>query len=202
MQENPQKSTKSDEKITQKITESPIFSLDDSRLEKFAKKLNLLSFEKNRQVTRAEFSKITARFLGTDEKDIDKTILQNFSDISPENEFAPFFAFLIKEDIFHGQKDSYGNWILRPSEKISRAESAKIFAKILIKNAKNLQKSTEIMSYVDIDPNGDFVEFIKILDQNNILHGQINHKNERIFLPKANISLAEMLKILYNISLK
>ncbi len=167
--------------------------LTDSRLTAYYTTVGVLNKSNTgRKLTRAEFLKLLINGAGTN---VSQEANPNYSDVSSTNTLRKYIAYATRAGIVSGQGGKF-----RPNDLISRAE----VAKILVRSTKISMASIEV-SFADVSTSSTLSRYIQTAFDNCILHGRRTLGGEptvgsRVFEPNDGITLAETIKVLYNIS--
>jgi hypothetical protein len=150
---------------------------------KFGIAVNDESYEPGLNVTRAEFIKMIVRALSCRYK-FDGTDT-GFSDIPQDAWHAGYIKFAVDNNWVNG----YGDGTFGPNNPITRAEAAKI-----ITNAIELETVEYTQSsFLDVPSESSFAPYIETLKMTKVIGG----KTKTTFEPNANITRAEVARIIY-----
>jgi S-layer homology domain len=145
-----------------------------------------------RKLTRAEFVKLMLNAGGID---VSREADPSYSDVSATHSLRKYIAYATRAGIVSGQNGKF-----RPNDLISRAEVAKIIVR-----ATNVSMATVETAFADVGSNSTLATYIQTAFDNCILHGRKTNGGEpivgsRVFEPADGITLAETIKVLYNVS--
>lgn len=186
-----------------------IKDVTDPRLIDFYNTLQLQDVSNtNREITRSEFMKLIINAAGLENSQGTGELLASFSDINIDDPSAKYFSIALENGIIHGQNiavrskngEIIQKKILRPNEKISRQEAAKILVEMI--RDKELPKKSSTFSDVSVNnPLAPYIEYafdLCLLHGKNTRNGKVIEGTKRYFAPTDNITLAEAAKILLN----
>jgi hypothetical protein len=170
-----------------------VTDLNDARLTAYYSTVGIVNRSNTgRKLTRAEFLKVILNGAGVD---VSKEANPNYSDVSSTNTLRKYIAYATRTGIVSGQNGKF-----RPDDLISRAE----VAKVLVRSTKVSMSSVET-AFADVGSSNSLAIYIQTAFDNCILHGRKTQGGEpvvgsRVFEPADGITLAETIKVVYNIS--
>lgn len=163
-------------------------TLTDSRLNDYYGEINVINTTNTgRKVTRAEFLKLTLNSAGID---VSKEADPQYSDVASTHTLNKYIAYASRNGIVSGQNGKF-----RPNDIITRAEAAKV----LVRGA-GISAAIKSTSFVDVSSTNSLGGYIQSAFDNCILHGRKVVDSTRSFEPTDGITLAETVKVLYNVN--
>ncbi|MBS9784278.1 S-layer homology domain-containing protein [Candidatus Gracilibacteria bacterium] len=169
-------------------------NLTDARLTSYYDTLKVINKSNTeRRLTRAEFLKLVINSAGVD---VSKEKNPSYSDVSVSHTLKKYIAYATRNGIVHGQNGKF-----RPNDTISRAEAAKIFVR-----GAAIGLSSDVKTFKDVSKSNSLAKYIQTAYDNCILHGRRTWNGNstvgaRVFEPSDGITLAETVKVLYNINM-
>ena len=169
-------------------------NLTDSRLTPYYGEIGVINQSNTgRKLTRAEFLKLVLSSAGIDVSA--EAAPTAYSDVSAAHSLNKYIAYATRNGIVSGSNGTF-----RPDAIISRAEAAKI----LVRGA-NINLSATITTFSDVSSGNSLAGYIQTAFDNCILHGRKTMNGEttiatHVFEPADGITLAETIKVLYNIN--
>lgn len=170
-----------------------VTDLTDSRLTAYYTTVGVINKSNTaRKLTRVEFLKLMLNSAGVD---VSAEANPNYSDVPSTHSLRKYIAYATRVGIVSGQNGKF-----RPNDLISRAE----VAKILVRSTK-VNMATVETAFADVGSSNTLATYIQTAFDNCILHGRKTLGGEpvvgsRVFEPADGITLAETIKVLYNIS--
>jgi hypothetical protein len=146
-----------------------------------------------RRLTRAEFLKLVLNSAGVDvSREADSSV---YSDVSATHSLRKYIAYATRVGIVSGSNGTF-----RPDAIINRAEAAKILVR-----GTGIRLSTTIDTFSDVSTGNSLAGYIQTAYDSCILHGRHTLGGDttltsRVFEPADGITLAEAIKVLYNIN--
>jgi S-layer homology domain len=168
--------------------------LTDSRLTPYYGALGVTNKgNTERRLTRAEFLKLVLNSAGVDVST--ESAPTAYSDVSAAHSLNRYIAYATRAGIVSGSNGTF-----RPDAIINRAEAAKILVR-----GTGIGLSTTIATFSDVSASASLAGYIQTAYDNCILHGRHTMGgdttvNTRVFEPADGITLAETIKVLYNIN--
>jgi S-layer homology domain len=167
--------------------------LTDSRLTPYYGVLGVMNKgNTERRLTRAEFLKLVLNSAGVN---VSAEANPSYSDVSATHSLRKYIAYATRAGIVSGSNGAF-----RPDAIISRSEAAKILVR-----GTGLSLSTTIATFSDVSASNSLAGYIQTAYDNCILHGRNTMGGNttvatRVFEPADGITLAETIKVLYNIN--
>jgi hypothetical protein len=170
-----------------------VTNLTDSRLTPYYGEIGVINTSNtSRKVTRAEFLKLAINAAGID---VSAETNPGYSDVPATHSLRKYIAYATRNGIVSGQNGKF-----RPDDLVSRAE----VAKILVLGA-HVDISGAEVSFADVGANSSLALYIQTAFDNCILHGRKTVDGDstvgsRVFEPADGMTLAEAIKVLYNVT--
>ncbi len=148
---------------------------------------------------------------------VESDLTAKYQDLDSSSWYIPYFHYAVKYGVMKGQavrvnengmNDMNGSsvvLVMRPNDAISRAEAAKILAEAVKGSENALPDKESIGTFADIDRNSSLAPYVQYAYNTCLLHGRKTHDGvpregePRVFEPNDGISLAETVKVLYNL---
>lgn len=137
----------------------------------------------SRNLTRAEFLKLTLNAAGVD---VTKETAPNYSDVPADHTLANYIAYATRTNIVSGQDGKF-----RPNDSISRGEAMKILV-----NSTKAAHATSSTTFTDVPASYSLANYVQSAKDACIVQGA----TATTFEPLRGITVAETAKVLYNIA--
>lgn len=142
------------------------------------------SFEPERSITRAEFTKIIVAAFGFEDTEGDVS----FTDVNDDDWYSEFVKIAVKNGLVQG----YPEGDFRPNATITREEMATILVRAF--KALGIDIETGDVDFADSEEIGDWAaEYVAALANLGIVQG----RGDNMFVPKDNLTRAEAAVVIY-----
>lgn len=142
------------------------------------------SFEPERSITRAEFTKIIVAAFGFEDTEGDVS----FTDVSDDDWYSEFVKIAVKNGLVQG----YPEGDFKPNATITREEMATILVRAF--KSMGIDVETGDVDFADSDEIGDWAaEYVATLAKLGIVQG----RGDNMFVPKDNLTRAEAAVVIY-----